>query len=64
VADSAAPVSEIVRRQELVHLQSPRLPYAIPIAIGQPMRFPARRLSSLLPANEIAVDLGTANTLV
>ena len=28
------------------------------------MRFSSFRLSSLIPANEIAVDLGTANTLV
>src|SRR5512141_3327156 len=28
------------------------------------MKFPSLNLSSFLPANEIAVDLGTANTLV
>jgi rod shape-determining protein MreB and related proteins len=28
------------------------------------MRFPALKLGSFLPANEIAVDLGTANTLI
>jgi len=28
------------------------------------MKLPSFRLSSLIPANEIAVDLGTANTLI
>ena len=28
------------------------------------MRFPRLSLDSLIPANEIAVDLGTANTLI
>ena len=31
---------------------------------GHPMKLPALNLMSWLPANEIAVDLGTANTLV
>ncbi|HEU4801218.1 MAG TPA: rod shape-determining protein, partial [Gemmatimonadales bacterium] len=28
------------------------------------MKLPSLKLSSLMPANEIAVDLGTANTLI
>ena len=28
------------------------------------MKFPSFKFNSLMPANEIAVDLGTANTLV
>ena len=31
---------------------------------GSSMKFPGLNLMSWLPANEIAVDLGTANTLV
>ena len=52
-------VGRLASRSSRAHL-----PCSTHASNGRPMKLPALNLMSWLPANEIAVDLGTANTLV